>query len=189
MTVKVVTPPGSEPVSIEEAKLHLRVGTDADDDLISALIVAARETAEGFQNRSFITQTLKEVLDHFPRTPHRLPRPPVSVVTSIVYTDSDGEEGTVDAGSYFLDAVSGRLVLNYGYSWPSVTLRPAAGVAITYTAGYGAAEDVPARVKQAMLLMIGHWYEHREQVITGTIVAELPMAAKALLWQERIVPW
>jgi uncharacterized phiE125 gp8 family phage protein len=93
-------------------------------------------------------------------------------------------DGTVipEAG-YELDATTGRLRPLVPYE-----ARTLGGVAVEYTAGYGdTAADVPAPLRQAMLLMIGHWYEHREAVITGSISTGLPLAARALLAPYRVM--
>ena len=185
----VMQPPALEPVSLDEAKAHLRVTSADEDAYIASLITAAREWCEGFQQRAYVTQTRKLVLDRFPGgCAIYLPRPPLQSVTSIVYTDSEGAQYTVDADSYIVDtdAEPGRIVLAYGASWPSVTLRPAAGVEITYVAGYGDASDVPQKVKQAMLLLVGHWYEQREAVLVGSISKEIEFAVHSLLWQDRV---
>ncbi len=185
----VVHPPATEPVSLDEAKAHLRVTTTDEDAYIASLITAAREWCEGFQQRAYITQAHKLTLDRWPcgRAIY-LPRPPLQSVTSIVYTDSEGAQYTIEAKSYIVDtdAEPGRIVLAYGASWPSVTLRPAAGVEITYVAGYGDASDVPQKVKQAMLLLVGHWYEQREAVLAGSISKEIEFAVHSLLWQDRV---
>ena len=94
----------------------------------------------------------------------------------------------MDDGDYIVDISSepGRVVLAYGKSWPSTTLQPANGICIEFDAGYGdAAADVPAAVKQAMLLLIGHLYENREAVTDKSTVV-LPMAVESLLWKNRV---
>ncbi len=185
----VLQPPQQEPISPDEAKAHLRVTSADEDAYIASLITVAREWCEGFQQRAYITQTHKLTLDRFPcgRAIY-LPRPPLQSVTSIVYTDSEGAQYTVDADRYIVDTVSepGRIVLSYGASWPLVTLRPAAGVEITYVAGYGDAASVPQRAKQAILLLVGHWYEQREAVLAGSISKEIEFAVHSLLWQDRV---
>lgn len=185
----VLQPPQQEPVSLDEAKAHLRVTTTDEDAYIASLTTVAREWCEGFQQRAYITQTHKLTLDRWPRgCAIYLPRPPLQSVTSIVYTDSEGAQYTIEAESYIVDtdAEPGRIVLAYGASWPSVTLRPAAGVEITYVAGYGDASAVPQKAKQAILLLVGHFYEHREVVLTGGISKEIEFAVHSLLWQDRV---
>ncbi len=96
----LVTAPTAEPVSLAEAKLHLRVDDNADDVLIGALITAARQHAEHDTRRALVTQTWKLVLDAFPESVITLDRAPVSAVVSVVYTDPDGVSQTLAPGGY-----------------------------------------------------------------------------------------
>lgn len=191
MALKLVTAPAVEPVSLAEAKLHLRVDSTDEDALISSLITAARQHAEHVTRRAFITQTWEVQMDGWPDGDTiEVPLPPLQSVTSVSYYDAGGTEYTMPSTDYIVDTKSapGRIVLAYGKSWPSTTLRPAAGVVVRFVGGYGsAASDVPAAIKAAMLLHIGALYEHREAVITGQTAVELPLAYEALLWPYRVV--
>ncbi|MCK9569858.1 head-tail connector protein [Candidatus Pacearchaeota archaeon] len=187
--IKLKTAPAEEPLEMEEAKSHLRVDGTDEDAYITTLIIAAREYCEGFQNRAYITQTWELWLDEWPVL-FTVPLPPLQSATIKYYNTSD-VEATVTSTDYFVDTKSepGRIVLNYGKSWPSTTLRPANGICVTFVAGYGYSESVPQKVKQAMLLLIGFWYENRETAagaLGGTDVKELPHAVESLLWQERV---
>ncbi len=187
----LVSPPTEEPVSLAEAKNHLRVDVADDDGLISALIIAAREYCEAFQNRAYITQTWQLWLDAWPESSEiRIPRPPLQVVNSVRYYGVDNAEYVLPPSEYIVDSAGepGRIVLAYGKSWPSVALRPANAVCVEFVAGYGGADKVPRRVKQAMLLLISHWYDTREIAAVGHVTAEVPFTVNALLWQERVVP-
>lgn len=194
MNLKQYTAPTTEPVTLSEAKLHLRVDTDLDDTLITGLITAARISAETFSRRSLITQVWDLYMDRFPGCDTiTLPRPPlVSTIESpvtITYKLMDGTEQTYPSANYVVDTASepGRLKLVLAAYWPGDVLYPLSAVRIRYTAGYGLAAAVPQIYKQAMLLYIGHWYENREQILTnGAAPQELPMGAEALLWQDRI---
>lgn len=180
----VTTAPASEPITASEAKMHLRVSHDTEDDLIERLITAAREWCEAYQNRCYITQTLTAYSTGFAKWTLTLPRRPVQSVTSIVYVDTDGNSQTMDAEDYRVDLVSGTLEPIYGTTWP-VALPVSQSVAIEYVAGYGDASDVPSRVKQAMLLLIGHWYENRELEVIGTTTSPLKFAIDSLLSLDR----
>ena len=165
--------------------------TSVEDTLISSLITAAREDCEKFQNRAYINQTWELWLDEFPRRDYiDIPLPPLSSITSIKYYDTANVEATMTITDYFVDTKSepGRVVLAYGKSWPSTSLRPANGVCVTFVAGYGAlATSVPQTVKSAILLMLGHLYEHREAV-SDKPMSEIPMAVESLLSKDRIMP-
>lgn len=186
--VRVHTAPDHEPVDLAEAKAHLRVDGSEEDSLIDALIVAARRQAELTSRRALVTRTLEAQLDCWPQDNCiELAYPPLQSVTSITYIDSAGASATLPSADYIVDKHSqpGRIVLGYGKSWPSPTLRPGAAITVRYVAGYGDAEDVPQEYKQAMLLLIGHFFEHREAVAAGVTLNTLPLGVEALLLIDR----
>jgi len=163
--LKSVTPPASEPVTLAEAKLHVRQDLDTDDTLITGLITAAREEVERICWHALLTQTWELVLDRWPAGDAiELPRPPLQSVTSVKYTDSSGAETTWSAANYVVDTDStpGRIVLAYSVTWPTVVLQPTGGIRVRYVAGWTSAANVPQAIKQALLLLVGHWYENRE---------------------------
>lgn len=190
MSLRVYSEPSEEPVSLVEAKLHCRVDIDEDDLLISGLITTAREMAEMTSGRALITQTLDLYLEEWPEDEFiSLPRPPLQSVTSVVYTDEDGTEQTLSTDDYSVDTHSepGRVALKAGKSWPSDSLQSGSPIRVRYVAGYGTVNLVPQRYKQAILLLVGHWYENRENVLTsGAMPKNIPMAAEALLWIDRV---
>jgi uncharacterized phiE125 gp8 family phage protein len=173
------------PVTLDEAKDHLRVvGTD-EDQYINSLLLAATEWAEKFQNRTFVSRTRILELDEF-KTIICPPYPPLVSVTTIEYVDANGSDQTLSSAYYRVNTGTepGRITEAYGYSWP--TIRAVTGaVTITYIAGYGKAPAVPDDVKAAIKLIVGHLYEHRETVSEVTLT-NVPMAAKSLLWSNRI---
>lgn len=191
--LRLITPPKSEPLTLQEVKAHLRVDSEADDSLINSLILSARQYAEKFQSRALLTQVWELTLDRFPVMPFRLPLPPLQSVDEISYTNYAGNTVVIPAADYVVDTASflGRIDHAYGKCWPSVTLRPISGVKITFTAGYGdTAADVPQMTKQAMLVLIGHMYENRQAVIftgTNSVPQEIPFAVTALLNMDRVV--
>ena len=184
----VYTQPAVEPVSLAEAKAHLRVDGDDENALIAQLIVAARRSCEEWARRAFITQTLDLRLEAWPSSVLELPMPPLQSVTSISYTDSNGATGTVTASDYTVYATTdpGRIVLKSGKSWPGVDLMPGPSLMVRYVAGYGGAASVPANYRQAILLLVGSMYENREAFVVGTIVSKLPFAVEMLLMTDRV---
>lgn len=191
MRLKLVTAPAAEPLDLEtEVKAHLRVDIADDDLFIAGLMAGAREFLEEAARRAFVTQTWRLNLDGWPDDSDEieLPRPPLQSVSSITYTDSEGNETTWSSDEYLVDTDSepGRIVVANGYSWPGASLRSMNPIQITYVAGYGDPEDVPQRWKRAMLLLIGHWYENREVIVaTGAIPKEIPLAVDSLIWLDR----
>lgn len=185
----LVTAPAAEPLTLAEAKLHLRVDDNADDALIGALITTARQHAEHDTRRALVTQTWKLVLDAFPEAKVTLDHAPVSAVVSVTYTDPDGVLRTLAPEGYTLDAITEpcRLVPSYGNRWPATRAQVNA-VAITYTSGYGAPEAVPESIKRWMLLRIGALYENREEVLTGRAITLAPLPfVDALLAPYRLL--
>lgn len=178
----LVTGPASEPITLANAKDHLRVCDDSDDDLITAYIVAAREYVETVTGRKLITQTWEQRLECFPHHPQAIAFDlfPVRTIVSVQYTDSAGDQQTVDAADYLLRV--GRLpqVIEpvYNGSWPS----DARDVVIRVTVGDAAA---PAAAQHAIRLLVGHWYENREEVVVGQTPSRVPTAARALLQSIR----
>ena len=176
----VTTPPASEPLTVAEAKHNLRVEHDTEDLLIDSLIVAAREYVEVVTGRALISQTLRLTLDRFPASCIYLPRPPLVSVSSVAYVNGVGSTITLTNNTdYRYDAYSEPGRLEPVTTWPIADERLAA-VTITYVAGYADADAVPRTIKQAMHLLIGHWYQNREAVDTAK-GSEVPLAVKSLL--------
>ena len=121
MALELVTAPTIEPVTLAEAKTHLRVDGADEETLISGLIKTAREWCEGYQNRAFIMQTWRLYLDEWPEEYIRVPRPPLASVTSIKYTDSAGVINIWPVTEYLVDTHSkpGRILRAYGKCWPA----------------------------------------------------------------------
>lgn len=175
-TPVVIVPPASEPVSLAEARLHLRMDADntVDDGLIQALITSAREMAEHETGRSLMAQTLELAFDEFPEFAIKLARPPVMSMVSITYIDTLGVSTVLSPLLYSLDAINtpGYVMPAQGTSWPWA-MDTANAVRVRYIAGYGDATAVPKSIKQWMLLNIGTMYEHRMTLDKGNVI-ELP---------------
>ena len=166
-----------EPVTVAMVKERLRLLPDAsasEDELtIQPLITAAREYCENRAGYAFIQQRIvaypsrEELLDGA----FYLPRPPVMEVESVTAYDADGE-GTPLQGAALVAGNEGPLLLEASLNG----LRRVHPVAVTYTAG---AEVCPDLAMQAMLLLIGHWYDNREA--TGSATGEIAHAVDAIL--------
>lgn len=196
MGLKLIAAPEDWPITLEEAKAHLRVDTDDDNNLIEALIDAAVDYCDGptgFLGRALIDQTWELVLDAFPACDKeiKIPMPPLIEVVSIKYDDGAGAEQTLDPSRYTVDSVSEPgWVLPVG-SWPS-TFDGVNAVRVRFRCGYldqtasPAAENVPAAIKAAIKLIIGNLYGNRETIVIGQSVAEIPWTAQALMRKHRI---
>jgi uncharacterized phiE125 gp8 family phage protein len=185
MGLQVVVLAVEKLVSVPEAKLHLRVEHSEEDGYIFGLIETATRYCEQINGRAFLQRTFELTLDAWPEPVLRLPYPPLRRVEEIAFTCADGSVGVVDGAAYYVDVSQepGRVCL-LG-SWPQVVLRPFAGVRIRYVAGFLNAAVVPKGYRQAALLMIGHWYEHRENVSDRSLF-KVPSAARSLLEVDRV---
>lgn len=172
--------PAVEPVSLSEAKTHLRVDTDADDAYITSLITVAREYCEERLDMTFIESTWVAKYDVFPLWELLLPRPPLlNENISVTYRDESGADVTITsaASNFQVDAAvtPGRIYPNYQEVWPAVR-GDENSVTVTYKAGYGdSAADCPKIVMHAVLLLCGHWYATREPVTVGTTAQNMPI--------------
>ena len=153
------TAPTEYPVTLNEAKSHLRVdGNDSDGD-ITALIDQATKYVESVTGRALVTQTWKVVLDSLP-TELKLPKPPLQSVSSISYQDANNATQTLGASNYTVDTNSqpGRVVQSYSGTYPN-TYPDLNAVTITFVCGYGARTAVPETYKQAIKLYIEKMYD------------------------------
>jgi uncharacterized phiE125 gp8 family phage protein len=177
MKYAVTTPPSTEPVSLADAKVHLRTvtgDTSEDSAVISPLITAAREYCENFTRLSFAAQTVKAYPDGWEDN-IRLPRPPIVSVTSIKYYDEDDIEYTLSTDDYQVDTIGGTIQI---LEEPTTTLRLLNPIVIEYSAGY---TTLPKTLRQAMLLFIADKYQNRGDEPTEK-AAE---AIKSLLYQHK----
>ncbi|HRI90379.1 MAG TPA: head-tail connector protein [Accumulibacter sp.] len=181
MPLQLVTPPAQEPVSLAEAKRHLRVESTDDDALITALISAARQAAETLTGRQFVTARWKLVLDSFPGpslmgTPAGLPfslpghaillpKCPVRSVAAIRYLDMAGTTQLMPRADYIVDTACepARVTPVFGKIWP-ISLPQIGAVSVIFDAGYGDAASVPEGIKSWIKLRVGSLYAHREEV-------------------------
>lgn len=186
-SLKVATQPVVEPVSVSEAKQHCRVDTNADDAYIAALISAAREYVEAYMDETLIDTQYVMRLDAFPAV-IELPRPPMSqtaerTAVSITYvTGEDGGTATLATTGYRVDrdSVPGKVRTLYAGSWPS-HLLDYGSVTVTWWAGRGRdGTTVSQRVKAAMLMLVGQWYERRMAADAANL-SEMPFGVKSLL--------
>jgi uncharacterized phiE125 gp8 family phage protein len=210
LNFQLVTPPAAEPVSLELAKQHCRVDFPDDDLLIQTYIIAARQYAEQYTNRAFYTQQRMLSRDHFPLprfqttlTPEqrsdwpffgsawdyfaiRLPKPTCISVDSVTYLDLTATKQTLDPSTYYVDTISepARLVPTQNLFWPYTQQYLPGSVKITFTAGsYGdgvSVNNCPQTIVMAMLLLIGHWYEHRENA-SELNLKNIPNGVESLL--------
>lgn len=200
MTLRVVTEPAYQPVTLAQAKEWARIDDDTSQDNVLAMLIAAMTRhAENLTGRAFIQRSLQLILDGWPCSGGiELPLPPAIAVSSIQYVDTDGTTQTLAASQYVLHdwREPAVIVPAWQVTWPNTRYLLNA-VKVNYTAGYapvGSPTDetayqysVPATLKTWIAARIATLYENREQIITGTIVQEIPRTHADGLLDELVV--
>jgi uncharacterized phiE125 gp8 family phage protein len=190
MALVMMAGPAAEPISLAEAKAHLRIDGNDEDALLASLIAAARMAVERTLSLALITESWSLYLDGWPRSGTIvLPIQPAQAVTAVRVYDPDDEPATVNSETYSVDVLSepARLVLSAG----AVQLSPARllnAFEVAFTAGYGdEASDVPDPLRHAIKLLVAHWFEQREPVVLGAAAQEVPATVAGLLLPYRRV--
>lgn len=185
-SLKLLSAPVVEPVSEAEVLGHLRLDASGESALLDRLTATARRQVESWTGRALITQSWRWSLDRWPRGRNgilTLPRPPFQSIDQILLIDAQGQSAVWDAQSYDVDAGDepARLFLRAG-RLPPQPGRKVAGIAIEFTCGYGiAGANVPEPVRQAILMLIAHYYENRELAAPTDGAMVLPQGPAALL--------
>lgn len=205
----LVTPPAVEPLELDEVKKYLKVDDITDemeDDYINSLITVSREYCEEYQHRAFITQTWELTLKEFPcdntnmmsnnslSSVIEIPKGRLQKINSFSYKDLYGNvHALTENVDYIVSSrgILGRVCPPYGTIFPCVPLYPLDPIVISFTCGYGNdGSKVPAKVKQAMYLLISHWYDNRAVVndLRGVDpTKEMTFAVTSLLMMDRIM--
>lgn len=180
-----------EPVTLVEAKKQVELSTQdtAHDSHLMRLVSAARKYVEDNTGRAIVTQTWELVLDMWPsgNGAIRFPRAPLQTITHVKYYDENGTQQTWSSANYVVSTnrEPGLIRPAYTINYPAFRYQPDT-ISIRYVCGYGAASAVPEHLKAAILLLVGHWFDHREEVNVGNITTEVPMAARTLIEQCRV---
>ena len=189
------TPRTTSALSLDEAKNHLRIptGITEEDDYLQALIDTATDVADKYCNISIMQQTYVQYADKWEDTIQLFHSPiegsgAVDMVQVEYIATGDGTTySTWAITNYKFDKYScpTRLVHENGKDYPSIEDIINA-IKIEYKVGYGTASDVPKGIKQALLIMVGQWYENRQEAIVGRSVGTIPMTATYILDKYRI---
>lgn len=182
---RLVTAPASEPLTLTEVKLYLRVDDTTEDDLITSLITTTRSIVEGHTWMPLISQTWAMQFDksELNLLVWNVNKAPLISFSSVTYYDADNTLQTLSATQYETD-IYGSPARFRLKSVPNVYDRMNA-LQLNFVCGYANAAAVPTPIKQAMYMIIGHLYENRQTIITGTQVNEIPMSSEYLLQPYR----
>jgi len=184
----LITAPTKEPVTLEDAKEQLSIQDELQDVNLTRRIKEARQWTEEHLGRSLVDQTWEMAFDTWPGE-MRLRRMPASSITSIKYIDATGSEQTVTASDYTLDTYSTFHAVRLAYNtyWPSHQDIPNA-IKVRYVAGYGASgTSVPGPIREAILLIVGHWTRFQAVAESGVSITRIPFAVENLLSPYRVI--
>jgi uncharacterized phiE125 gp8 family phage protein len=188
MPLVLTAGPAVEPITLTEAKTHVRVDGTAEDTLVASLIVTSRLHVEAGIGLALVTQSWSYFLDRWPPGPVlELPLRPVQTIDAVRLYDESAVATTVPPETYLLDGESApaRLVRQGALAWPRPG-RVANGIEVAFTAGFGAAAAaVPGPIRQAILLLVAHWYEHRSPLEIGAAAEPVPGMVAELLGPYR----
>lgn len=187
MPSKQTTAPASEPLTLSELKQYLRIENNVEDALLNLIISAVRDRAERNSGMQLLGATFTHSINEFRDV--EFPKHPTNSVSSVSYVDEAGQTQTLSTSLYRFDNISEPAQLKFIVGeLPKLNQDVDYPISIVYTAGYESADDVPAMMKAAMMLDAGTLYEHRNELIYGSL-AELPRTALDMYREYRVSLW
>ncbi|SFV31857.1 head-tail connector protein [Hyphomicrobium facile] len=183
MSLVMTAPPAVEPVTVADAKAHMRIDGNDEDVLIASLLLTSRLHIEVALSLALITQSWTLTLNRWPGSRDvELPLTPLRSIDEVRVKNAAGVANVVPAESYLVDLSSRPALLVWNNTARPEPQVPAGGIEIDMTAGFGSTgESVPAPLKHAMLMLTAHWYEHRDPEEIGSDAARIPEAVSALI--------
>ena len=173
MSLSLLSPPAAEPVTLQEMKDHFRVAENDEDGVIAGLLASAVRAVEARAGLALMTQNWRLTLDAAPAETLILPLAPVQTIDAVTVAGA-----AVDPSAYeFAPGAPGRL--RAAAPWPAPQEK-IGDVEIDFTAGYGAAADVPTPLRHAVKMLAAHFFENREKAGEARVFA-VPDAVDALI--------
>lgn len=187
--IELVTPPSSALLTTADAKKHCRIDIDVDDAYVDALVATATAYCQQAISgaRQFLPATYDLPVAGWWSGSLQLPRPPLSAVSSVKYFDADGAEQTLSTSLYTVRKPwrqPGSITLSPSATLPTLDVDCEYPIMVRFVAGYADAAAVPATIRHAVRLVVGHLYENREATAAGQTLAELPIGVQSLLDAE-----
>ena len=189
---RIVNPPDVEPVTVEDARRHLRIapGDTSHDDDINAVIPVARQWAEQFLRRALITQTWQIGLSQVPPYgPILMPFGRLQQVNKVEYRDEDGNWTEIPVQDYWTDAFPEPGVVSPVESWPTANSDGArVAMRVEFVCGYGdEPKNVPEPIRHAILIKMADLFANRESIIEGVNTGlEASHIVRELLFKYRV---
>ena len=190
--LNLVTAPALEPITTAEAKAQCRIDANTEDSLVADYVSASRAYLEVSSGLALITQTFDLTISGWPADGEGIlmPRNPVQSITSVKYYDASNVLQTLSSAYYEIDVTRTptRIHLADGYEWPDHYDR-LSPIVIRFVAGYGAAaSSVPQPIRQALKLLVGAYYNNREQIMVspGLTPVVLPMGVESLMQPYKV---
>lgn len=187
LRLRRISAPQAHVVTLAEAKAWLRVDASDDDALIDDLIARAEAFIEGPRGigGALMQQAWRLSLDEWPTEAIEIRFGGVITVDKVTYEDTGGTRQTWAASKYRVDLAGYpvRIVPVTGETWPAAALVPGA-IEVDFTAGAQNASDVPPDLRQAVLMLVAHWYEHREAALEGAL-SQMPLGVQSILAEHR----
>jgi len=188
----LVTGPTESPVTDSEMEAHARAAGQPSEQYLPFLLAAA-EHVETITGRKLLSQTWKMFCDDWPMSDRlEIPFGRLTSVTHVKYTNIIGTVTTFDPSNWEISTARdpGVLALSYNKTWPDDTLQVLDPIEIQFVCGWASAGEVPAPIRNAILLIAAHLYEHREDVTLGNSASvesrALEMGSRALLVNWRL---
>ena len=185
MRLTLLQGPAAEPLELDDVKAHLRLDGSDEDALLGSLITTSRSHVEAALGLALMTQTWRWQADRWPCSGVvELMTRPLRSVERVAVRSTKTDQVIVDAADYVVDIATARIAPGNG-QWLQPTV-PLGGIEIDFRAGYGdVATDVPEPIRQALRLLVAHWYEVRNPVHIGSMATRIPDTVSELLMPYR----
>lgn len=186
--LELIEAPATTPITLGEVRSQLRVESFDDDTLLGRLIntAVAYTDVTGSLGHAMISQKWAQWFGPNLSQSVRLQLGPVTQVHAVKYYDENGDLQTDTLNNYEVTGTSFNTLVGpkEGFSWPTTAQRSDA-IRIEYTIGYGETPStVPETIRHALMLLVGHWYDNREQSVMDEL-SNIPFGYEQLIAMHR----